>query len=246
MSWADEYYRGRLDRWGRDAYDRVRTAWEKKRRQVNLGMSAPASEELKSVVCSVAMDHPELFWPNYYRFSILSIPLSTTLSFSFFFDITSLEVLAHEADDWARSVVAQLPPSFGRDEWAWLLFDYLARQVSYGKRLDIYSQTIMGVMRPHDHVAVCEGIAKAYKFLCDAARIPCIIVVGTASSESTPSVPHAWNVISYAGRCRHVDVTAELQIAHAFGKARRRCDFVRTDAEMTGYEWDCTQIPHCV
>lgn len=54
---------------------------------------------------------------------------------------------------------------------------------------------------------VCEGYAKAFKFLCDlsADRLPnisCLIASGTSSA------PHMWNIVNMEdGRSYHVDVT---------------------------------------
>lgn len=45
-----------------------------------------------------------------------------------------------------------------------------------------------------DGAAVCDGYAKAFKLLCDAYEIPCLIVAGTAT-QSSQEAPHAWNYV---------------------------------------------------
>lgn len=57
--------------------------------------------------------------------------------------------------------------------------------------------------------AVCDGISKAYKLLCDGAGIPCIVVFGTASGERDFEA-HAWNKIQLGGAWYHADVTFDL------------------------------------
>lgn len=47
---------------------------------------------------------------------------------------------------------------------------------------------------PNKREAVCEGYAKAFKILCDKARIPCMLVSGTAVS-SLETGNHAWNMV---------------------------------------------------
>ena len=55
-----------------------------------------------------------------------------------------------------------------------------------------YDQTLMGVFEGDG--CVCAGYARAYKYLCDRAGIPCWYVVG--STDSDRDATHAWNVVS--------------------------------------------------
>lgn len=43
--------------------------------------------------------------------------------------------------------------------------------------------------------AVCDGYAKAFKYLCDQKGIPCIIVVGNATNNVGDKGTHAWNYV---------------------------------------------------
>lgn len=66
--------------------------------------------------------------------------------------------------------------------------------------------------------AVCTGYARAFKLLCDAARVPCAVVSGWSSDGDLPPKPgrdgdtnHAWNLVDVSGergappRWVHVD-----------------------------------------
>ncbi|MEY8459721.1 leucine-rich repeat protein [Eggerthellaceae bacterium 24-137] len=55
--------------------------------------------------------------------------------------------------------------------------------------------------REGDRGPVCEGYARAFKVLCDAVEIPCVLVDGDASG------PHMWNYAQVDGRWYGVDVT---------------------------------------
>lgn len=63
--------------------------------------------------------------------------------------------------------------------------------------------------------AVCDGIAKAYKLLCDEAGIPCAVVTGSSGG------PHAWNVARIAGHWAHMDVTDDLALPRSCGAKQR-------------------------
>ncbi|MBQ8350617.1 MAG: hypothetical protein IJY20_01055 [Clostridia bacterium] len=55
--------------------------------------------------------------------------------------------------------------------------------------------------------AVCDGYAKAFKLLCDAYAIPCLVVPGTATQNGKQE-PHAWNYVQMGdGKWYAMDVT---------------------------------------
>lgn len=53
--------------------------------------------------------------------------------------------------------------------------------------------------------ASCEGYAKAFLELCDAAKIDCMIVTGKATANGK-TVPHMWNKVKVSGRWYNIDV----------------------------------------
>ena len=54
---------------------------------------------------------------------------------------------------------------------------------------------------------VCEGYARAFKVLCDAAGIPCVLVDGQATNSSGQTEAHMWNYAQVDGAWYAVDVT---------------------------------------
>jgi hypothetical protein len=57
--------------------------------------------------------------------------------------------------------------------------------------------------------AVCEGIAKAFKLLCNEYGIKCIVVLGKADPKCVfdEKSYHAWNLVKVGGESYHVDPT---------------------------------------
>ncbi len=53
--------------------------------------------------------------------------------------------------------------------------------------------------------ASCEGYAKAFLELCDAAKLDCMIVTGNATANGR-TVPHMWNKVKLSGRWYNIDV----------------------------------------
>lgn len=60
-----------------------------------------------------------------------------------------------------------------------------------------------------DRRAVCEGIAKAFKLLCNEYEIKCIVVLGKANKNGVygDGDCHAWNLVKIGNESYHVDVT---------------------------------------
>ena len=82
--------------------------------------------------------------------------------------------------------------------------------------------------------ADCEGMALAYKALCDTLGIGCQVVEGRFDRTE-----HYWNIVTLDGSSYHVDTSRAAE----FGLANT---FLRSDAEMWGgYWWDIAEYPEC-
>ena len=79
-----------------------------------------------------------------------------------------------------------------------------------------YAHSILGVML--NKKAVCDGIAKAFKYLLNAINIGSIVVIGEASSFSFflsgTGINHAWNLVKIEGDNYYTDVTWDIAEAN--------------------------------
>ena len=71
------------------------------------------------------------------------------------------------------------------------------------------------------------GVALAYQILCAQYGLTCQVIHGTLDHA-----PHSWNVVEVDRVFRHIDATTQ---AHP----------LRSDGEMSGYEWDADAYPAC-
>ena len=92
-------------------------------------------------------------------------------------------------------------------EKAIAIHDYIVEECVYGNKYEEHTHSIIGVFGYQE--AVCEGIAKAYKFLSDKLNLSCIVVYGNAVVDGVRE-PHAWNMIEVEGNMIHIDVTYDL------------------------------------
>ena len=90
-----------------------------------------------------------------------------------------------------------------------IIHDYLVNKVTY-KDLDApYSHEMAGVFL--FGIGVCEGISKAFKYLCDRLNIKSGFVIGRLDNK--PDEYHAWNVIYIESVWYNIDVTFDLNLS---------------------------------
>lgn len=65
---------------------------------------------------------------------------------------------------------------------------------------------------------VCEGYAKAFKYILDDLEIPCVIICGEVVDEDGNSQKHAWNEVYLNGKWYAIDVTWDDPIIIGGGK----------------------------
>lgn len=195
--------------------------------------------ETQAVVLAVMLDHPELFWVDYYSYTVIEALLGQCLVFGTFFPPSEREELRRQAQAWRGRVLAQLPAAADEERRLRLLADYLARQVEYRESGPALSHTIVGVFQAGRHAAVCEGIAKGMKYLCDGAGLSCLVVTGTVKGQD-----HAWNMVHTPRGYRHLDVTYQLNAARSLGNITGGKLFYR-DSELTDRVWNRGALPQC-
>ena len=89
-------------------------------------------------------------------------------------------------------------------------------------------------------MAVCEGVAAAFKLFMDFCGVPNRIVFGSLS-EDYEEADHCWNMVCLDGKHYHIDATYGLNGRSVFVGA-----FLKSDAEMRQtHHWDPSGYPAC-
>ena len=84
--------------------------------------------------------------------------------------------------------------------------DYLVDNVEYDRSVsqpniyDVYGALV-------NNVSVCEGYARAFKYIMDEMGIPCVLVIGEATNTQGQTENHAWNYVNINGSWYAVDAT---------------------------------------
>ncbi len=97
------------------------------------------------------------------------------------------------------------------------IHDYLIENVEYDENnVSIGTYTIYGALV--EKKCVCEGYAKAFKYLADKVGIDCILMQGVATNSNGNQEKHAWNAVNINGIWYLIDVTWDDPII--IGKGR--------------------------
>jgi transglutaminase/protease-like cytokinesis protein 3 len=94
--------------------------------------------------------------------------------------------------------------------------NWMVDNISYGDSKNENSANIYGALVKKS--VVCEGYARAYKYLMDELNIPCVIVYGNATNSTGETESHAWNYVQLEnGKWYAIDVTWDDPIIYGGG-----------------------------
>ncbi len=227
LSAGDYYWRSTLTAGEKTVYDAVAAASRQYQTTVSLPQSYPASRVGEILTCFF-LDHPENFWwgTSYTLYGTESAVRSVQLTLAY--PVTQIETMQKQLDSVVSRVLSGLPADSSDWEAQLYFHDWLCEQVTYGtgRNGDHAAYTLYGALC--DRVAVCEGYAEAFQYLCQAVGIPCMGLTGTAVSDGVPA-KHKWNGVSVGGAWYFTDVTWDDSIAET-GCSHRY--FALTSADM--------------
>ena len=202
MAKAGNYYYDQLKKEQQRAYYAMKEGlWNL---QDSFAVPMLSKKELSDIYFMIRMDCPALFYSV--AFSYKYYPDSTAVEMipQYLFSKDKIKEHRQAMESRVKKLARQ---AVNLDEKGKELFihDFIVKNVKYDKLKKEYSHEIIGALG--NGVAVCEGIAKAVKILCDELNIWCIIAVSEANPEKGIKYRHAWNVIQIGGQYCHLDVT---------------------------------------
>ncbi len=202
MSRASEYYYNMLTKEQQKAYYAIREGL------MNLKESFPvprlSGKELTDIYFKIRLDHPEIFWSVSFKYRYYEDSSTVEMVPKYLFHKDRIREHRQAMESRVKKLAAQAQKL---DETGRLLFihDFICNSVKYDKLKKEYSHEIIGALG--NGVAVCEGMAKAVKVLCDQLGIWCITVLSEANPEKGIKYRHAWNIVRTGGSCYHIDAT---------------------------------------
>ncbi len=230
----DKYFYNQLNEYSKTIYKALEVNKENMKTgtyEINLGtefsilLSQNDGEELlgeyyQTAIESYTYDNPEIF---YIQFSKLYLNIETTTrgtkkTYRVFINsgnennYLTDEFSSKEKIDYAIKEIEKIKAYFVQNkkvnvyENIKMVHDYLIESIEYDQTIsksniyDLYGALI-------NKECVCEGYAKAFKYLMDTMDIPCTIVIGKATNSEGDTENHAWNYVQLNGIWYAVDCT---------------------------------------
>lgn len=214
MEVFSRYGRYKLPPTYKKVYDAVAEGIQKRQSQVQI--KAIPKEGIRLVWQALALDNPQFYYVKFDSWSALRRDTSCTLLIEYTIPPEEQNVLDQKLAA-VCSFLKRKAAGKNEKETAQILHDWLVYQRKYGE-YEGKAETAYNILGPLIYgVAVCEGYAKAYKYLCDALKLRCMVVHGTAKDmHSGREGKHAWNVVRVDGNFYHVDVNFDLCIENEY------------------------------
>lgn len=161
-------------------------------------------KELTDIYFMVRLDNPMIFWSVSFKYRYYKDSTNVEMIPEYLFTKDKIKAhrLAMEARVKKLAKQAEKLDEKGKELY---IHDFICNNVHYDKLKKEYSHEIIGALG--NGVAVCEGIAKAVKVLCDELGIWCVVAISDNNPEKEIKYRHAWNIIKIDGKYYHLDAT---------------------------------------
>ena len=206
------YYKSLLTKQEQSAYDTILRAL--RRYESRISLPVIPLESANRAFSAVRLDHAELFFLDN-NITLRSSILFTEIGISFTYPLQEAGKLLGQMNRIANEVASKVRGMDNR-QIATYLHNYLVERITYSEGNDRRNEAHSIVGALINHSCVCEGYAKAYKFLCDKTGVPCMVVTGTAAGSNGIYEGHAWNIVRIGQDCCHVDVTFDEYVDRAY------------------------------
>jgi len=172
--------------------------------QDSIAVPKLSQKELSDIYFLIRMDCPAIFYSVTFTYKYYADSSVVELMPQYLFPKSKVKEHRQAMESRVRKLALQ---AADLDEKGKELFihDFIVKNVKYDKLKKEYSHEIIGALG--NGVAVCEGIAKAVKILCDELNVWCIIALSEANPDKGIKYRHAWNVIRIGGQYYHLDAT---------------------------------------
>ena len=202
-----EYYYEQLDREGKSAYHAIYEGLT----DISPSFAVPrlSDQELSDIYFKIRMDHPEIFYTVKYKYRFYRNSEHIELLPEYIYSGAAIREQKNALESRLRKLTrpAQALSEAEKERY---IHDFICRNIHYDKLKKPYSHEIIGSLG--QGVAVCEGIAKAVKILCDRLGLWCIVVLAENNPDKGIKYRHAWNLIRIGGKLYHLDATFDLSL----------------------------------
>lgn len=210
---CDRYHYSKLTKDQQEVYKKVYAAIKGHERYVDV--TGIKKTNPRRVFDAINLDNPHFFYFNP-QYRIFDSVFSRRFELSYIYSEEDTIALNQKIDKACKRILSQVTGETDYEK-VLSLHDLLAQNVRY----DDVAKSNIGKYHPRSNTiigplfyktAVCEGIAKTFKLLCNALDIKCAVIIGKLLNDDSGDNEenHAWNVTKIDGRPCHIDLTADI------------------------------------
>lgn len=209
-----------------------------------------SSEVIKKIITAVNYDHPELFFVDFRHLNFITNSMGITYQIRYHVKFSLRQIVIDKMEQKIKEILdmvyaENMKSDYEKCRW---VHNYLVKNIRYNydalTNPDNYTNSfgINGVFI--DKLAVCEGISKAFKILCDRLGVDTLIAFGTAYSEQVGAeVSHAWNLVNLEGEYSHIDVTWDIGMSEP--SKYIRFDYFCISDKYMKIDHNYQELPEC-
>ena len=231
---ATTYYRSLLSPSEQGVYKTIVTGLLNRRESIYIKQPYAQIESIRKIVNAVHLDHPELFYVDFWHYQLTQslLPCGMFLNFRMMLDRDPSTAVMNALNAKAALLQQAAQKKSSREEIYFLIAKEIATTTKYVDSNSVFwEHTVAGPALSHR--AVCEGIAKMFLFLCQRiGNIPCAVITGTSNG-----IPHAWNMIEVNGVRKYIDVTSVLQTISLYTLVPAALFKSEQTLRKNGYDW---------
>lgn len=212
----------------------------------------PGSIQAAELAIEVLNDHPEIFYVGQ-EFKVLVTLLKRDILPVYIYSPTEVSQIRKKLDDTASRIISEFINDHQSEyDKVRSLHDYLKSNLEYDTvAANSHRPNERNIAEAHNIIGalikskcVCEGFAKAFKFLCDKIGLECWVVSGKGSS-SIGAGPHAWNIVRINGYYHHVDVTWDNQYSDSSAIPNYGYMNLSDEEIAKDHTWNRKNYPQC-
>lgn len=195
--------------------------------------SVAEHEKIHRVVKAIHLDHPELFFVDFWHYQLCQgfFSLGTRIDFQMLLEDDIANYVENTLSCRVAELQNKLEPEMTLEQQYYHVVRNITSATTYiDSGSAFWDHTCAGpVLRGS---GVCEGIAKLFLFYCQRLQLSCAIVTGTLNE-----IPHAWNMVELRGRIRYLDVTGLLNLANGYSTFPLAMFRTERQLHQMGYKW---------
>lgn len=230
---APTYYRTLLIPDEQEMYKTIVNSLIKYERSICIPQNVAEPERIHRVVKAIHLDHPELFFVDFWHYQLSQsfLTFGTRIDFQMLLESNIADSVANALSFRVAELQNKLKSGMSLEQEYYHVVRNIATSTTYvDSGSGFWDHTCAGpVLRGS---GVCESIAKLFLFFCQRLQLPCAIVTGTLHE-----IPHAWNMVERNSETKYIDVTSLLNVFLPCSLLPSTIYKNKTQLHLSGYKW---------